>query len=141
MNSTISVLRVISPALRPRLPVLLLGLLAGSACSPVTAVVAIDETPASLAIGVLPASPVDPVSTTDRLELVVGGNASLTALALNSLGNPVGTGAVTWTSLTPSVASVAADGSVTALAAGSTEIVAAMGGIEAVLLLVVAALE
>lgn len=111
--------------------------LAGLACSPVTAIVALDSAPATLAISLAPESALDVASTPQLLNLVVDQTASLSAIALNALGNPVGTAGVVWTSSAPSVASVSADGLVLAIAAGTTEIVAEVNGIDATLEVVV----
>jgi len=111
--------------------------LAGLACSPATAIVSVDATPASLAISLVPESALETASTPQRLALIIDQTASLSAIALNALGNPVGATGVVWTSSQPAVASVSADGVVVALAVGTTEIVAAVNGIAATLEVVV----
>lgn len=111
--------------------------LAGFACTPLTAIVSIDETPASLAISLAPSTPMDVASSPEQLDLAVGDSASLSVIGLNALGNPVGTAAVTWTSAEPAIASVDADGAVAAVGVGSTELTASVGGIDAVIEVVV----
>lgn len=125
-----------SIARRSKAAALLLAL-AGLACSPATAIVSVDATPASLAIRLAPETALGTASTPRQLALIIDQRASLSALALNALGNPVGAAGVVWTSSQPAIASVSADGVVVAVAAGTTEIVAAVDGIEATLEVVV----
>jgi uncharacterized protein YjdB len=70
------------------------------------------------------------------LQLVVGSRQRLTARALNDAGAPVAT-AITWTSETPAVVSVSADGEVTALASGAGSVRAAAGSVAATAAVVV----
>jgi uncharacterized protein YjdB len=72
------------------------------------------------------------------LQLVVGSRQRLTARALNDAGAPVATG-ITWTSETPAVVSVSADGEVTALASGAGSVRAAAGSVAATAAVVVSA--
>jgi uncharacterized protein YjdB len=72
------------------------------------------------------------------LQLVVGSRQRLTARALNDAGAPVAT-AITWTSETPAVVSVSADGEVTALASGAGSVRAAAGSVAATAAVVVSA--
>ena len=111
--------------------------LAGLACSPATAIVSVDATPASLAISLVPETALEAASTPQQLALIIDQTASLSAVALNALGDPVGALGVVWTSSEPAIASVSADGVVVAVAAGTTEIVAAVDGIDATLEVVV----
>lgn len=131
-----SLFRWSSIARRSKAAVLLLTL-AGLACSPATAIVSVDATPASLAISLAPETALGTASTPRQLALIIDQRASLSAIALNALGNPVGAAGVVWTSSQPAIASVSADGVVVAVAAGTTEIVAAVDGIEATLEVVV----
>jgi uncharacterized protein YjdB len=64
--------------------------------------------------------------------LRVGDAASLSLTALNSAGNPVRTGRVTWSSSEPLVAGVDASGRVRAYSAGSTLIIARSGSESAI---------
>jgi uncharacterized protein YjdB len=80
-----------------------------------TAAVAVQQVPASVSVS--------PPTTS----LQVGGTASMAATVRDSNGVAVSSASVTWSSSAPSVASVDAQGKVTALAAGSTNIRAAAG--------------
>lgn len=60
-----------------------------------------------------------------------GQTSQFSAIAVNGSGGAVtGAGAVTWSSLTPAVASIDANGLVTALAVGSTSITATVHGVQ-----------
>jgi plastocyanin len=63
---------------------------------------------------------------------LTGESGQLTAIPLDASGNPVaGAAAATWESFAPSVATVGADGTVRALATGSTSIKATIGSVNA----------
>ncbi len=64
----------------------------------------------------------------DVVSLIVGGSTKLSATALDAGGNPLAQRSVAWTSGAPAIASVAADGTVNALAAGTAIIFAAAEG-------------
>ena len=70
------------------------------------------------------------------VQLVVGSRQRLTARALNDAGAPVAT-AIAWTSETPTIVSVSADGEVVALTPGVGSIRATAGGVSATAVAVV----
>ncbi|MEP6496061.1 MAG: Ig-like domain-containing protein [bacterium] len=85
---------------------------------PVTLTVAASTAPSIAAVRVSPTS----------ATITVGATQQLTASGVDAQGNPVALGAVTWTSGSPSVASVSSGGLVTALSAGAAMITAAASG-------------
>ncbi len=66
--------------------------------------------------------------TPPTASLLVGGAVKLTATALDAGGNALGQRSVTWTSGAPSVVSVASDGTVSAIGAGTALVFAAAEG-------------
>lgn len=83
--------------------------------------------------GITPPRP--PVLTTITVTLSastvnVGSTVTASAAGLDQNGAAIGTGTVTWSAGTPSVAAVTSGGVVTGLAAGTTTIVAAAGAIQ-----------
>ena len=118
----------------------LLLAITGLGCSDTAAtLLALDDTPVSLAITVAPPASGGVANTPEMLELDVGGTAALSATALNTLGAPVGSANVQWSSSNPVVAAVTPEGLVTALEPGSAEISATVDGVEALLAMVVRA--
>jgi uncharacterized protein YjdB len=95
------------------------ALLAGS----LTALGACDDDPT------VPASRVAVVNVSERINAIpVGGTVQLTATAATLTGDPVTGGAVTWTSVNPSIATVSPTGLVTGVARGTTAITATIDG-------------
>lgn len=109
-----------------------------AACSETT-VVALGGAATELSITVTPQQNGEPAMSGDRLDLEVGESAALTATALNALGQPVGGAAISWGTTDASVATVAADGTVTAVGAGSAEVFASSNEIFATLAVAVSA--
>lgn len=110
--------------------VLALTLSAGCAES---AVVALGGAATELAITVTPDASGSTSMSSGRLDLQVGQSAALSATALNALGQPVGGASISWGTTDASVATVAADGTVTAIGAGSAEVFASSNDIFATL--------
>lgn len=86
----------------------------------------------TIAVTVLPV-PVDSVllSRTEKFALVVGTTADLDATPLGADGTPLRDRVVSWSSTTPSVATVDADGGVVAVAPGKAHLTATVEGVAA----------
>ncbi|MGH7668209.1 MAG: Ig-like domain-containing protein, partial [Gemmatimonadaceae bacterium] len=90
----------------------------------------------------LVAPPPAPVLTTLSVALTastvyVGSGVVASATGVDQNGDSIATGALTWSTGTPSVASVENDGQVTAVAPGTTSIIATAGAVQAQLTLTV----
>ena len=97
-------------------------------------IVAIDGgPPTQLSITLTPSQTHEQATAPARLELEVGETVALVATLLNALGQPVNSAAIEWGSTDDSIVSVAADGRVTAVAAGTAEIFASSDGVFATL--------
>lgn len=111
---------------------LLLALTITAGCAE-SAVVAIGGSATELSITLIPDQAGEPASAPGRLDLEVGESAALSATALNALGQPVGGASVSWGTTDAGVATVASDGTVTAVGVGSAEVFASMNEIFATL--------
>lgn len=112
---------------------LIVALAFTAACATDSVVVQIGGTATELSITVTPDQPGATASSLARLDLEVGEGVALAATALNALGQPVGGSSVTWGSSNAAVASVDANGAVTAVGAGSAELFASSNDIFATL--------
>lgn len=81
---------------------------------------------ATVTVSLVPVATLQVVPST--LTLAAGRTAPLAALPLDSAGTLLGGRSITWTSATPTVATVAASGIVTGVAPGTARITAATGG-------------
>jgi uncharacterized protein YjdB len=79
------------------------------------------------------------ISTSPALELVAGDTLALLATALSTEGDPIPEPEVAWSSSNPSLATVGADGTLIALAAGSLTVTASVDDIVRELLVTIAA--
>lgn len=93
------------------------------ACEPESLVASIGSAPTDLVITLDPAM-TGQLTTPAQLDMEVGQSTTLLATALDALGRPVSSASITWASTDEAVATVDASGQVTAVGAGSAEIVA-----------------
>lgn len=98
-----------------------------------SAVVALGGAATELSITITPDPAGEPAANAGRLDMEVGESASLSATALNALGQPVGDAPISWGSSDVGVATVASDGTVTAVGPGSAEVFATSNDIFATL--------
>jgi Bacterial Ig-like domain (group 2) len=92
-------------------------------------VLGLSEAPSQLTITVESSALGQLVTPADPLALEVGSTATLSATALNALGQPVISPPVTWTSSDGAVATVTSEGLVSATGPGQAEISASVGGV------------
>lgn len=105
---------------------------AGFGCaSSDSAILSLESTPVELSITVIPMESGEIMAAPTKLDLEVGQSATLSATAVDVLGQPVGNASVLWTSEDPAVASVDGDGVLSASVPGTTIILATVNGVEA----------
>jgi uncharacterized protein YjdB len=84
---------------------------------------------ASIIIYQLPPTVKTVAVTVDSAEMVLGNSTQATATAIDAAKNAIAGLPVTWTSLTPAIATVSASGVVTGIAPGTAEIQATIAGV------------
>lgn len=116
-----------SPLRRALLGLALLASTTQIACATDTIVAPITGTPAEIVITLDPSATEQPVSGVQSIGMEVGQSTMLVATQLDALGRPVAGAAVSWSSTDSNVVTVDGAGQVTAVGAGTAEIVAAAG--------------
>jgi uncharacterized protein YjdB len=104
------------------------GLVTGVSAGTATITATVDGKSGSAVVTVVPAAVATVVVTLPQAELVIGQTMQATALVEDAGGKPLSGRTVTWSVSNPSIATVSPSGVVTAVALGSTDIIATSEG-------------
>ena len=104
------------------------GVVTGKATGSATVSATVEGKVASASISVAPAPVASVTVTLNASSLTVGQSTQAAAVAKDANGNVLSGLTVTWSASAPTIASVTSQGTVTALAAGTSNIVATVGG-------------